>query len=86
MTTNTFAFKDQAVNKETAKYVLLEMLNHTVEFYKLNQFGDEVRNDTRIVNYENKIMELQNTINNVQTYLEKEKERDFNISIQISID
>jgi hypothetical protein len=31
-------------------------------------------------------MELQNTINNVQTYLEKEKERDFNISIQISID
>jgi hypothetical protein len=31
-------------------------------------------------------VELQNTINNVQTYLEKEKERDFNISIQISID
>ena len=45
MTNNTFAFRDQAVNKDTAKYVLLEMLNHTVEFYKLNQFGDEIRND-----------------------------------------
>jgi hypothetical protein len=86
MTNNTFAFRDQAVNKDTAKYVLLEMLNHTVEFYKLNQFGDEVRNDRRTLNYESKIVELQNTINNVQTYLEKEKERDFNISIQISID
>jgi hypothetical protein len=86
MTNNTFAFRDQAVNKDTAKYVLLEMLNHNVEFYKLNQFGDEVRNDRRTLNYESKIVELQNTINNVQTYLEKEKERDFNISIQISID
>jgi hypothetical protein len=27
-----------------------------------------------------------NTINDVQTYLDKEKERDFNISVQISID
>jgi hypothetical protein len=45
-----------------------------------------VRNDRRTLNYESKIVELQNTINNVQTYLEKEKERDFNISIQISID
>ncbi len=86
MTNNTFAFRDQAVNKDTAKYVLLEMLNHTVEFYKLNQFGDQIRNDKSIVNYESKIAELMNTINDVQTYLDKEKERDFNISIQISID
>lgn len=86
MTNNTFAFRDQAVNKDTAKYVLLEMLNHTVEFYKLNQFGDEIRNDKSVVNYESKIAELMNTINDVQTYLDKEKERDFNISIQISID
>jgi hypothetical protein len=86
MTNNTFAFRDQAVNKDTAKYVLLEMLNHTVEFYKLNQFGDEIRNDKSKVNYESKIAELKNTINDVQTYLDKEKERDFNISIQISID
>ena len=86
MTNNTFAFRDQAVNKDTAKYVLLEMLNHTVEFYKLNQFGDEIRNDRSVVNYESKIAELKNTINDVQTYLDKEKERDFNISIQISID
>jgi hypothetical protein len=86
MTNNTFAFRDQAVNKDTAKYVLLEMLNHTVEFYKLNQFGDEIRNDKSVVNYESKIAELKNTINEVQTYLDKEKERDFNISIQISID
>ncbi|MFN5987457.1 MAG: hypothetical protein ACK42B_11315 [Chitinophagaceae bacterium] len=86
MTNNTFAFRDQAVNKDTAKYVLLEMLNHTVEFYKLNQFGDEIRNDKSVVNYESKIAELKNTINDVQTYLDKEKERDFNISIQISID
>ena len=86
MTNNTFAFTDQAVNKDTAKYVLLEMLNHTVEFYKLNQFGDEIRNDKSVVNYESKIAELKNTINEVQTYLDKEKERDFNISIQISID
>lgn len=86
MTNNTFAFRDQAVNKDTAKYVLLEMLNHTVEFYKLNQFGDEIRNDESRVNYESKIAELKNTINEVQTYLDKEKERDFNISIQISID
>jgi hypothetical protein len=62
------------------------MLNHTVEFYKLNQFGDEIRNDKSVVNYESKIAELKNTINEVQTYLDKEKERDFNISIQISID
>lgn len=86
MTNNTFAFRDQTVNKDTAKYVLLEMLNHTVEFYKLNQFGDEIRNDKSVVNYESKIAELKNTINEVQTYLDKEKERDFNISIQISID
>lgn len=86
MTNNTFAFRDQAVNKDTAKYVLLEMLNHTVEFYKLNQFGDEIRNEKSVVNYESKIAELKNTINDVQTYLDKEKERDFNISIQISID
>jgi len=86
MTNNTFAFRDQAVNKDTAKYVLLEMLNHTVEFYKLNQFGDEIRTDKSGVNYESKIAELKNTINEVQTYLDKEKERDFNISIQISID
>ncbi|MFN5254043.1 MAG: hypothetical protein ACK5BD_07930 [Chitinophagaceae bacterium] len=86
MTNNTFAFRDQAVNKDTAKYVLLEMLNHTVEFYKLNQFGDEIRNDKSVVNYESKIAELKNTINDVQTYLDKEKERDFNISVQISID
>jgi len=86
MTNNTFAFRDQAVNKDTAKNVLLEMLNHTVEFYKLNQFGDEIRNDKSVVNYESKIAELKNTINEVQTYLDKEKERDFNISIQISID
>ncbi|MCE2843904.1 MAG: hypothetical protein ACOVRE_01530 [Sediminibacterium sp.] len=86
MTNNTFAFRDQAVNKDTAKYVLLEMLNHTVEFYKLNQFGDQIRNDKSIVNYESKIAELMNTINDVQTYLDKEKERDFNISVQISID
>ena len=57
-----------------------------VEFYKLNQFGDEIRNDKSVVNYESKIAELKNTINEVQTYLDKEKERDFNISIQISID
>jgi hypothetical protein len=62
------------------------MLNHTVEFYKLNQFGDQIRNDKSIVNYESKIAELMNTINDVQTYLDKEKERDFNISVQISID
>lgn len=86
MTNNTFAFRDQAVNKDTAKYVLLEMLNHTVEFYKINQFGDEIRNDKSGVNHESKIAELKNTINEVQTYLDKEKERDFNISIQISID
>ncbi|MFN5253576.1 MAG: hypothetical protein ACK5BD_05540 [Chitinophagaceae bacterium] len=86
MTNNTFAFRDQAVNKDTAKYVLLEMLNNTVEFYKLNQFGDQIRNDKSIVNYESKIAELMNTINDVQTYLDKEKERDFNISVQISID
>ena len=76
MTNNTFAFRDQAVNKDTAKYVLLEMLNHTVEFYKLNQFGDEIRNDKSVVNYESKIAELKNTINEVQTYLDKEKERE----------
>lgn len=86
MTNNTFAFRDQAVNKDTAKYVLLEMLNHTVEFYKINQFGNEIRNDKSGVNYGSKIAELKNTINEVQTYLDKEKERDFNISIQISID
>ncbi|MEY4456972.1 MAG: hypothetical protein ACO239_08965 [Sediminibacterium sp.] len=86
MTTNTFAFKDSALNKDTAKYVLLEMLNHTVEYYKLNQFSDTVRNDASNTNYESKIAQLNNTITDVQTYLEKEKERDFNISIQISID
>ena len=86
MTPKQFSFTDNHLDKATTKTLLLEILSHTIEFYRLNQFGAQIRNDQKSNINEQKLQQLKQTVEDIQSFLESESDRNFNVSIQINID
>ena len=86
MTPKQFSFTDNHLDNATTKTLLLEILSHTISFYELNQFGAVIRNDQQNPINEEKLVQLKQTLADVQAYLDNESERAFNVSIQINID
>ena len=86
MTQKQFSFTDNHLDKATTKTLLLEILSHTISFYELNQFGAVIRNDQHNPIKEEKLVQLKQTLTDLQAYLDNESERAFNVSIQINID
>ena len=86
MSTKTFSIIEKDLDKANTKTLLLEMLSHTIEFYELNQFGAQIRNDQKSNINEQKLQQLKQTVEDIQSFLESESDRNFNVSIQIKID
>jgi hypothetical protein len=86
MSTKTFSIIEKDLDKGNTKTLLLEMLSHTIEFYELNQFGAQIRNDQKNPINEQKLLQLKKAVSEVQNYLDNESDRNFNVSIQINID
>ena len=86
MSTKTFSIIEKDLDKANTKTLLLEMLSHTIEFYELNQFGAQIRNDQKSNINEQKLQQLKQTVEDIQSYLDNESDRNFNVSIQINID
>ena len=86
MTTKKFSIIEKDLDKANTKTMLLEMLSHTIEFYRLNQFGAQIRNDQKSNINEQKLQQLKQTVEDIQSFLESESDRTFNVSIQINID
>lgn len=86
MSTKTFSIIEKDLDKANTKTLLLEMLSHTIEFYELNQFGAQIRNDQKSNINEQKLQQLKQTVEDIQSFLESESDRSFNVSIQINID